>query len=976
MLKKLSLGNVAARVTGAVISSTGSQITYTTEDPHNLYEGARVTVVGLATNTGANIVNGIISQIPSSVTMIVNPTTAISSPGTQPTGTGTLYSVNGAGANVKLLYAQPVVVNRPTTYNFIIPTISVVSNGTASNTITLNYSGVANPSALTQKLVRGSTNIPITANPITDNGPFTSGSTVSYTYTVSNSAGSVSASTSVIVLYINTPTGVTATSTPSTKNNITINWTAPTSNTPITSYTLLRSIDNFTFTTLTTVISSAAISTTDTPVVPGTTYYYKVQAIGTNASSPTSTASNGATPYYINDPTSFTATATPSTLNSVSLSWTAPSGSYPSSNVSYTIQRASSTNNVNFGSWSTLGLPTTSTSYVDTTVANETYYKYQIQANNGQVTSSFVTSSSVLPNYLTTPNTPTVNYVSTSTSALVISGSYTGNPAVSTTYLQRSSNSGTNWTTIATGSSATLSYTDANVSQNVSYVYRVQAQNSIATSAYSAASTSIKTYSIPLLPSPMITSVTPVAGTSDQLLISWNSATVNNAITPIASYTLQRATDSLFTTNLVTLSTVISPSANTYTDTERTIGTTYYYRMTATNSIGTTGYSNTGSGTIVLVNGTATTTVTTSTAYYNSTVSLYATTDIVAGGRSVQFQVSTDNSSWSNLGSAQTSNATTGTTPTITSSVTNNAGTTLYYRAVVAQDNKYLLTTSNTVTKTVTANPPNITGAVSTTVINIGSSVTLSANLKDVSGANVASEVVGWQASTDGSSWSNITTATTNASGNAAYVWTPGSSSWNYVRAYHSSSTNYAADNGSTIAFNIRAKYTVTTVAAKANDFKYYAKNATNGQVASTWTAPTISGAVNLTVTGIALSIAGRTGYVAPTVAAGLWTGAGAGTLLANSNNVTLSNKADGEATLVSFDFTSDLAVSQGSTYFVGFWRNQGTFNMYTQYDLDTSSSLTTKYDSSTTSSITTFTGSSVNTSESLIYTVTYYYYK
>jgi len=304
-----------------------------------------------------------------------------------------------------------------------------------------------------------------------------------------------------------------------------------------------------------------------------------------------------------------------------------------------------------------------------------------------------------------------------------------------------------------------------------------------------------------------------------------------------------------------------------------------------------------------------------------------------------------------------------------------NAGT--YSGTVAFPGNANYNASSSSVSYTINSNATNTTGAVSTTVINIGSSVTLSVNLKTASGSNVASQTVGWEASTDNSNWSHITTATTDASGNATYVWTPGSSSWNYVRAYYNGSTNYDASIGSAIAFNIRAKYTVTTtVSGTANTYKYYAKIATNGQVASTWTAPTISGAVNLTVTGIALSIAGRTGYTAPSVAAGLWTGASSGTLLANSNNVTLGLKADGGATLVSFDFTSDLAVSQGSTYFVGFWRNQGTVNMYTQYDLDTSSGLTTKYDSSTTSSITTFTNNATTVGDTLLYTVTYYYYK
>jgi len=783
MLKKLSLGNVAAKITGAVISSTGSQITYTTEDPHNLYEGARVTVVGLATNTGANIVNGIISQVPSSVTMIVNPTTAISSPGTQPTGSGTLYGVNGASANVKLRYAQPVVVPRPTNYNYIAPTISVVSNGTASNTITLGYSGVANPSVLIHKVVRTyngvDTIVSTSSATFTDTSTFAAGSTVSYTYTISNTAGSVSASDSVIVLFINAPVINNISAVEKTQNRINFSWNTPSANTAITSYTITRSIDNVTFTSISPGTTTEN-NYTDNNATGGNTYYYKVQAIGTSATSNTSPSSGSVVPYYITDPANLVATATTSILNSVSLSWTASSGSNPA-NPNYVIERAYSTDNNTFGSWSALN-STNSTSYTDTTVADGTYYKYRIQAVNAEVSSNFITSSSVLPNYLPTPSAPNVSNQST---AVVISGSYTGNPEPSVVLLRRSSNGGSTWTTITTITPTvygSYSYVDNTVAQNTSYIYQVQVQNNIATSAWGASSTSVLTLSIPFLPSPMITSVNPVAGTSDQLLISWNAATVNNAVTPITGYTLQRATNSGFTVNVTNIS--VSSSANTYTDTGRTIGTTYYYRMTATNSIGTTGYSNTASGAIVLINGTATVSVTTATAYYNSTVSLSANTN---PNRSVQFQFSSDNSTWTNFGDPITSDATTGNITKISDVITGNVNTTVYYRIQVAQDSIYLEQYSSVASKTVTSNPLSQTKSASSTT-----SVTVT--VTDVNGNTVSGATVAFTYCYYGdTTYRTGTSVTTNSSGQATYTFGTQTQSINIATAI--SKTNYTSNS-------------------------------------------------------------------------------------------------------------------------------------------------------------------------------------
>jgi hypothetical protein len=60
----------------------------------------------------------------------------------------------------------------------------------------------------------------------------------------------------------------------------------------------------------------------------------------------------------------------------------------------------------------------------------------------------------------------------------------------------------------------------------------------------------------------------------------------NNAINA-TGITIERATDSAFTANLVTF-TPPTPTATTYIDTTAGLGTTYYYRVIATNTVGST----------------------------------------------------------------------------------------------------------------------------------------------------------------------------------------------------------------------------------------------------------------------------------------------------------------------------------------------------------------------------------------------------
>jgi fibronectin type 3 domain-containing protein len=171
-------------------------------------------------------------------------------------------------------------------------------------------------------------------------------------------------------------------------------------------------------------------------------------------------------------PTGLTVTATGA--NSVSLSWTASTGSP----VSYNVKRSTTSG----GTYTTVGTTTApTTNYTDTVVGGSTYY-YEVSAVNvagESANSSYVSAAPTLgapsaPTGLAA--TPGNNQVSLSWVAPAV-----GSP---TSYnVLRSTSTGTE-TSLATGVAGT-SYTDATAANGTPYYYVVQAVNAAGTSGNS-----------------------------------------------------------------------------------------------------------------------------------------------------------------------------------------------------------------------------------------------------------------------------------------------------------------------------------------------------------------------------------------------------------------------------------------------------------------------------------------------------------
>jgi fibronectin type 3 domain-containing protein len=142
--------------------------------------------------------------------------------------------------------------------------------------------------------------------------------------------------------------------------------------------------------------------------------------------------------------------------------------------------------------------------------------------------------------------------------------------------LERRVDSG-EWLAIYTGTST--SYNDIGLSTSPTYQYRVLATNILGDSPYSNASTGIRAADVPSTPNAPSVSNSTLA----RLDVSW-TAPANNNLT-ITGYTLQRRLGTGAWSNVYT-----GPNLS-FIDTGVALGSSYQYRVLATNALGSSAYS-------------------------------------------------------------------------------------------------------------------------------------------------------------------------------------------------------------------------------------------------------------------------------------------------------------------------------------------------------------------------------------------------
>src|SRR5947208_30110 len=266
-------------------------------------------------------------------------------------------------------------------------------------------------------------------------------------------------------------------------------------------------------------------------------------------------------------------------IGNVTLHWQVPSSDGGSATTGYKIYRSSSSGTE--GYLTTLG---SVTSYTDTGLARGHTYFYKITAVNYIGTSPESNEASA-----TTPTIPSApqNLQATAgignvTLSWQVPSSNGGSP-ITGYKIYRSSSSGTEGYLTTVGN--VTSYTYTRLASGHTYFYKITAVNSIGTSR-TTNDASATTFTIPSAPQNL-----KATSSSSSVTLSWHAPSSDGG-SPITGYKIYRSSSSGTEGYLVTVGNVTS-----YTDTGLASGHTYFYKITAVNSIGTSRATNDASAT-------------------------------------------------------------------------------------------------------------------------------------------------------------------------------------------------------------------------------------------------------------------------------------------------------------------------------------------------------------------------------------------
>ncbi len=335
----------------------------------------------------------------------------------------------------------------------------LVNSGTTPITETINISGAYAP-VLTPWVTSAALNlVEQTPIPATGNGS-------SFTYTIP--------AQSIVTLTGNaTGTPVTApppglTATPNGTGGMSLAWTSNV--TGATGYTVQRSPDGSTWTTLSSSIPSTQYAYSDSSLSANTLYDYRVIA---NNGSVYSNVSYALTLPAA--PTNVTASYSASTL-SVTLNWTASA----TSGVDYEVQR--STNGGSSWTELTAAVASGTNTYVDAAAPEAAAMMYRVMAINGASASAPTANASVTTTVVRAPSALAAAAGSAAGSVALNWTNNSNEPA--TTSIERSANGGSTWTVLTSVATGVSAYTDPAPGSGA-FVYRVRAYYNAPYSAYS-----------------------------------------------------------------------------------------------------------------------------------------------------------------------------------------------------------------------------------------------------------------------------------------------------------------------------------------------------------------------------------------------------------------------------------------------------------------------------------------------------------
>jgi uncharacterized repeat protein (TIGR02543 family) len=392
-----------------------------------------------------------------------------------------------------------------------------------------------------------------------NNSELATSSTYYYRIKAYNTVGTVKAYSSYSTMVsakpiLSTPTSPKAAA--SSYNSINVSWGAVSG---ASGYEVYRAASITGAYTL--IKTTTALSYNNSELATNSTYYYKIRAyrtVGTVKAYSSYSTMVSAKPI-LSTPTSPKAAA--SSYNSINVSWGAVSGAS-----GYEVYRAAS----NTGAY-TLIKTTTALSYNNSELATNSTYYYKIRAYRtvGTVKAygSYSTMVSAKP-ILSTPTSPKA--ASSSYNSIKISWAAVAG-AVGYEIYRAASSTGT-YSLLA--STTATSYNNTALTTGKTYYYKVRAYRLVGSTKVYSSFTAVFS-SKPILSVPVNFKATRYSSTS--IKVTWS------AVSGASGYEIYRATSSTGQYSLIK-----TTSSLYYTNTGLTTGKTYYYKIRAYRTVGTT----------------------------------------------------------------------------------------------------------------------------------------------------------------------------------------------------------------------------------------------------------------------------------------------------------------------------------------------------------------------------------------------------
>jgi hypothetical protein len=320
-----------------------------------------------------------------------------------------------------------------------------------------------------------------------------------------------------------------------------------------TGYEIQRSVNGVNWSPLTTVASTVT-TYRDNGLLPNTTYYYRVCAVNTAGGS--GWAKTATAPGLPAAPSNLAALVT--AVNQVTLTWK----DNANNEGGFTIFR--SMDGVNYTSIATVS--TNNTFYVDAAATSGTLY-YQVQAFNAVGRSALSDPVAITVAPPAAPSGMTANAVSTSQ----INLGWIDNASNESGFKLYRSLDKVSWTVIATLGPNVTSYSDTGLAADTQYYYKARAFNGAGNSSYSNTAGSYT--GVPAAPGSLAATVQ----SSSQVKLTWTDNASNES-----GFIIERSTDGTAFAYLTT----VGANVQSFTDTDLTASTTYYYRVKAINAVG------------------------------------------------------------------------------------------------------------------------------------------------------------------------------------------------------------------------------------------------------------------------------------------------------------------------------------------------------------------------------------------------------